>query len=414
MGISVSQLTDKVKNLVKSNFKASLYEAHQFQNQKDDTSDSSDDNDVVDDDDDDNDNDVGDDDDDLLSEDEFFDFIDPGVGGGGGGVGGGAGVDEGVGGVGVGVGVGGGGGGGGGDGDADDDNGVGGGGGGVGDAVIDRSYTGGYLAGNRYSDDSSYHHNLAPGNGNAPQVAPHAQVQPLLHGMGDPDPILGDALFTANGDYNNDHLVQTGLRVWRNQNGEVTNNGIASVRQYTHGNVRCALCGFKLVNEQFPNEVVKICHATPRLATMADNVATHNLRMLCHYACHFSQVSNYNLNRSMACRVIAGQGWTWAIPVNRYDTPSDPLLLAGANPPLIWKYMEVVDLIVGVKIIAGRNNANYNNTLGWGLGGHEWMSVYGICPILQCTGKSVADMHAHWLVVGPHRNTVLQFDFRLL
>jgi len=115
----------------------------------------------------------------------------------------------------------------------------------------------------------------------------------------------------------------------------------------------------------------------------------------------------------MAIRCARGE-YQWGVSRNSYDTPSDPIEQAGLNPELLWSYVECMDLIVAVKVIAGRRDETFADTLNWNVEDPVWNHVRGLCPILVVTSKTVVAMFNHWGVIREHRSKYLSNDNNFL
>ena len=268
-------------------------------------------------------------------------------------------------------------------------------------AVVGGVFTGAFnpnVLTHRYFGNTLTWHpaNLIPN----PNVAQHLLIQAAVDGIGNPNLLVNNATFNAAGDFNVGLCRPTALRVWNNGQS----NGIKKASFATHQDTRCPLCGFRLINFMRQNETIPICHAIPRVVTSENNNQINARRMLTHFSCYYSGLSNYNFMRSMSIRCGIGE-YSWGVSKNGYDTPSDPLNQAGANPELVWTYVECLDLVIGVKIFAGRNGNDYLASTNWGQ--QDWIQVRLLCPILQSTGKSILSLSAHWNVIGPTRNVYL-------
>jgi hypothetical protein len=233
-------------------------------------------------------------------------------------------------------------------------------------------------------------------------TAEHLLVQQTLLGRGNSVLLVDNNDYNANGDFAAEMIQPTALRVW--VVGNIRNLGIRKGNFLSLQDTRCPLCTFRLINLTRINEVIPVCHVIPRVRTSRVNRDNQTRRMVCHYACFFSGLSQYPFVRSMAVRCLGGE-YSWGISRNFYDTNSDPAAMAAENPrELLWSYIECCDLVVGCKIIAGRRNETFAQTANWVDGDPVWVAVRGVCPILRCTSKSLRDMFNHWVLIGEWRN----------
>ena len=196
-------------------------------------------------------------------------------------------------------------------------------------------------------------------------------------------------MYTADGRYD-----AASVRNFRQVDHPVHVNAIS-----VHGQ-SCVACGFKLINDQRPNDNVVVCY----LEGAAGEPMGHTKRNVIHYCCgHASGNLHYDNSRFQAVMCLQGRQ-IWGVSHNNRDTLSDfvPVALR-ANEPIRWTMIEVIDLILAVKFWSGGNPAALQ---GNGAMVINWAAVWMLAPILRCTGKNAAHMAAKWYGRGSVRSKV--------
>jgi hypothetical protein len=150
----------------------------------------------------------------------------------------------------------------------------------------------------------------------------------------------------------------------------------------------CIACGFKLINNQRPNDFVAVCYLE---SNGRGDPMGHTKTNVTHFCCaRAGGLLRYDYMRFQAVMALQNRQ-IWGVSHNNRDTRSD----MGNNIPIRWTMVEVIDLILAVKFYSGGNAAALGRE---GQGGYniDWNAVRLRAPILRCTGKTAQHLRDKW------------------